>query len=49
MSFLLKNAFKRRETLDLALAGLFLNILPRLPVSQSFHCVKTDNVQKTGF
>ena len=43
-SFLLKNAFKRREMLLLALVCLFLHNSMRLHVSQCFHCVKTDNV-----
>ena len=48
-SFLLKNAFKRRETLVLALTSLILHSLRRLHGSQGFHCVKTDNVHKTRF
>ena len=48
-SFLLKNAFKRREMLVLALVGLIEHNSMRLFVSQCFHCVKTDNVQKTSF
>ena len=48
-SFLLKNAFKRREMLVLALVGLMEHISMSLHVSQCFHCVKTDNVQKTRF
>ena len=48
-SLLLKNAFKRRELLVLALVSLILHSLMRLQSSQCFHCVKTDNVQKTRF
>ena len=48
-SFLLKNAFKRREMLVLALVGLIEHNSMSLHVSQCFHCVKTDNVQKTRF
>ena len=48
-SFLLKNAFKRRETLVLGLVGLNLHNSMRLQVSQFFNCVKIDNVQKTRF
>ena len=48
-SFLLKNAFKRREMLVFALVGLVLHNSMRLHVSQGFHCVKTDNVHKTRF
>ena len=48
-SFLLKNRFKRRERLVLALVSLTLHNSMRLHVSQCFHCVKTDNVQKTRF
>ena len=46
---LLKNVFKRREMLVLALVSLILHISIRLHDSQCFHCVKTDNVQKTRF
>ena len=46
---MLKNAFKRREMLVVALVSLILHNLMRLHVSQCFHCVKTDNVQKTRF
>ena len=46
---LLKNAFKRREMLLLALVCLVLHISMRLHVSQCFHCVKTDNVHETRF
>ena len=35
--------------LVLALDSLILHNSMRLHVSQSFHCVKTDNVQKTRF
>ena len=45
-SFLLKNAFKRKEMLVLGFFSLSLHNSMRLHVSQSFHCVKTDNVQK---
>ena len=48
-SFLLKNAFKRRELLVLTLVSLILHSSMRLQSSQCFHCVKTDNVQKTRF
>ena len=48
-SFLLKNAFRRREMLVSALNCLILHNLMRLHVSQCIHCVKTDNVQKTRF
>ena len=47
--FLLKNAFKRREMLVLALVRLVLHNSLRLHHSEGFHCVKTDNVQKTRF
>ena len=48
-SFLLKNAFKRRKTLVLALISLVRHNLMRLHHSQCFHCGKTDSVQKTRF
>ena len=48
-TFLLKNAFKRREMLVLALVSLIRHYSMRLHVSQCFLCVKTDNVQKTRF
>ena len=48
-SFLLNNAFKNREMLVLALVSLILHNSMRLHVSQCFHFVKTDNVQKTRF
>ena len=49
-SFLLKNAFKRRETLVLALVSLFLYYSMHLHHSQCFHCdVKTHSVHKTRF
>ena len=48
-SFLLKNAFKRRKTLVLALVSLVLHISMHLHLSQCFHCVKTDDVHKTRF
>ena len=48
-SLLKKNAFKRTEMLVLATVTLLLHNLKRLHVSQSFHCVKTDNVHKTRF
>ena len=35
--------------LVLALVGLLQHSSMRLHVSQCFHCVKTDNVQKTRF
>ena len=44
---LLKNAFIRKEMLVLALVSLILHNSMHLHVSQCFHCVKTDNVQKT--
>ena len=37
------------EMLVLALVSLILQNSKRLHVSQCFHCVKTDNVQKTRF
>ena len=49
MSFLLKNAFKRKEKFVLALVSLILHNSMRLHVSQCFQCVKTDNVQKHVF
>ena len=48
-SFLLKNAFKRRETIVLALVSLVLHYSMHLHYSQCFHCVKTDSVHKTRF
>ena len=48
-SFLLKNAFKRKKMLVLALVNQILHKSMRLHFSQCFHCVKTDNVQKKGF
>ena len=48
-SFLLKNAFKRKEMLVLALVSLILHNSMRLHVSQCSHCVKTDKVPKTRF
>ena len=48
-SFLLENAFKRREKLVFALVSLVLHNSMRLHHSQSFHCVKTDNMHKTRF
>ena len=48
-SFLLKNAFKRREKLVLALLSLVLHNSVRLHQFQCFHYVKTDNVRKTRF
>ena len=48
-SFLLKNACKQKEMLVLALVGLILHNLLRLQVSQSVHCVETDNMHKTRF
>ena len=38
-----------QEMLVLALASLILHNFWRLPVSQCFHCVNTDNVHKTHF
>ena len=49
ISFLLKNAFKRRKTLDSALVIPILHNLMRLHASQCVHCVKTDNVHKIAF
>ena len=46
-SFLLKNLFKRKKMLVFALNSLILYNSMRLPVSQCFHCVKTDNMHKT--
>ena len=48
-SFLLKNAFKRREMFVLGLVSPIVQKSMRLHVSQCFHCVKTDNVQKNAF
>ena len=48
-SFLLKNAFKRREMLVLALTSLVLHNSMRLHHSQCFHCVKTNYGHKTRF
>ena len=48
-SFLLKNAFKRRKTLVLALVSLVLHNSMHLHRSQCFHCVKTDTVHKTRY
>ena len=48
-SFLLKNVFRRREMRVLALVSQILHNSMRLLVSQCFHCVKTDKVQKTRF
>ena len=48
-SFLLKNAFRRKEMLVLALVNLVLHKSMRLHHSQCFHCVKIDNVQNTRF
>ena len=48
-SFLLKDAFKRKEKFVLALVSLILHNSRRLHVSQCFHCVETDNVQKNAF
>ena len=48
-SFLLKNAFKCRELLVLALVSLILHSSMRLQASQCFQCVETFNVQKTQF
>ena len=50
-SFLLKTE-KRVQTQKMllsAVVGLILHNSMRLHVSQCFHCVKTDNVQKTRF
>ena len=46
---LLKNAFKRRKTLVLALVSLVLHNSMHLQRSQCFHCVKTDTVHKTRY
>ena len=48
-SFLLKNAFKRKEMLVLALVSLVLHNILHLHHSQCFHCVKTVNVHRTRF
>ena len=48
-SFSLKNAFKRRKTLALALVSIVLHNSMHLHHSQCFYCVKTDSVQKTRF
>ena len=48
-SFPLKNAFKSKKMLVLALVSLLLHISIRLLVSKCFHCVETGNVQKTRF
>ena len=48
-TFLLKNAFKRKEKLVLALVSLILRNLKQLHVSQVFSCGKTYNVHKTLF
>ena len=48
-SFLLKNAFKRREMLVLALVSLVLHNSMRLHHSQCLYCVQTDNVHKKRF
>ena len=48
-SLLLKNAFKRREKIVLALVSLVLQNSMHLHVSQCSHCVKTDNLHKTRF
>ena len=48
-SFVLKNAFKRKEMLVIAVVSLVLHKSMRLHVSQCSHCVKTDNVLKTRF
>ena len=49
VGFAKKNSFKSMEMLVLALVSLILHNSMRLHVSQCFHCVKTDNVQKTRF
>ena len=48
-TFLLKNAFKRKEKLVLALVSLIVRNLKQLHVSQVFCCGKTDNVHETRF
>ena len=48
-SFLLKNAFKRKETFVIALVSLVLHNSMHLHHSHCFHCVKTDSVHKTRF
>ena len=48
-SFLLKNAFNRREALVLALVSLVLHNSMHLHHSQCFRFVKTDSVHKTRF
>ena len=47
--FLLRNAFKLKEKLVLGLDNLIRHNSMRFHVSQCFHCVKTDNEQKTRF
>ena len=42
-------AFKRRETLVLALVSQILHISLCLHISQCIHCDKPDNVHKTRF
>ena len=44
-----ENAFKRRETLVLALVSLVLHNSMHLHHYQCFHCVKTESVHKTRF
>ena len=48
-SFLLNNAFKRKEIIVSAIVSLVLHNSMRLHHTQFFHCVKTDNVHKTRF
>ena len=48
-SFLLKNAFRRKEMPVLALVSLVWHNSMRLHHSQCFHCVKTNNKHKTRF
>ena len=48
-SFLLEKAFNCKEMLVLVVVSLVLHISMRLHHFQCFHCVKTDNVQKSAF
>ena len=47
--FAKKNALKRKERIVLVLVSLVLHNSMRLLVSQCFHCVEVDNLQKTRF
>ena len=48
-SILLEKAFKRKKMFVLELVSIILHNSMRFHVSQCFHCVKTDNVQKRVF